>query len=82
MRRGRSTCRRTLQNRMREYQLPPGRGGRPKAELTYQPTAGLTLGNITAAALLIGGGYLVGRWLARPGSDKQIVTGAAVLGAL
>lgn len=72
--------RRTLQNRMREYNLPRGHGGRPRADLAG--AGGMSISDVAAGVLLIGGGFFLGRWLARAGGSKQVITGAAVLGAL
>jgi hypothetical protein len=47
--------RRTLQNRMREYGLAPGRSGRPKRKLSYgRRRRAWAIGGAVAAAGLVG----------------------------
>ena len=71
--------RRTLQNRMREYDLPRGRGGRPRAELSLG--SGISLGDVAIGLAAIGGGFLLGRWLSRRPSQPTVAGSPYVLGA-
>lgn len=48
--------RRTLQNRMREYGIAPGRSGRPKRKLSYgRRNKAWAVGGAVAAVALVGG---------------------------
>ena len=61
--------RRTLQNRMREFGLPRGRGGRPKRSLVRSDDG---LGVVVGLVALVGGGLLFSRWLR---SRQAVVAG-------
>lgn len=55
--------RRTLQNRMRQFGLPPGKSGRPHESLPYKSLiGGWTAGEVAFAAGLGIGAFFVGRW--------------------
>ncbi|KKW46594.1 MAG: hypothetical protein UY96_C0003G0097 [Parcubacteria group bacterium GW2011_GWB1_56_8] len=61
--------RRTIQNRMRHYNIPPGKAGRPRELLPYRTPS---VGGLLALAGIAGGAFLVGRWF----SKRTAVVGA------
>jgi hypothetical protein len=75
------SSRRTLQNRMRHYQIPPGKSGRPRELLPYRSTH-VSLGGLLTLAAIAGGAFLTGRWLQRQASSNNpYLVGADILGA-
>jgi regulatory Fis family protein len=69
-------ARKTLYNRMREYDLPAGKSGRPRLSL---PQHGDGIGALIGVAALIGVGWLASRWWRQSGSSPAI-TGTALHG--
>lgn len=54
--------RRTLQSRMRDYDIPPGKAGRPRNLLPYTKTSTSTVGLVVVGCIVGAGGYLFYRW--------------------
>lgn len=77
--------RRTLQNRMRYYSMPPGRSGRPRHTLSYQAASGIS--SLVGVAALLGMGWLAGRWWRNRNAptvagDNASLHGTDILGSL
>ena len=73
--------RKTLQNRMRAYDLPYGKSGRPRELLPYRSSP-VSLGGFLTLAAIAGGAFLTGRWLQRrSNSNNPYLVGADILGA-
>ncbi len=80
--------RRTLQNRMRFYAIPPGKSGRPREALPYKAPliAGLSASELVTAAGIGAGAFFLGRYLARrfpisvgEGAENRYLVGARAL---
>ena len=79
------SSRRTLQNRMRHYAIPPGKSGRPRELLPYRSSS-VSLGGLLSLAVVAGGAFVIGRWLQRRpqvagDSNNPYLVGTYLLGA-
>lgn len=66
-------ARRTLQSRMRDYSIPPGKAGRPRELLPYASG-----GDAVSSLLVVGVAFGLGYWLVKRSRQQplQVVGGA------